>query len=258
MTELTPRKLDRGGGDTIAYHRVPGKLPGVVFCTGYRSNMNGAKVTAVESLCRTQGRACIRFDYRGHGESSGSFEHLTLSDWIADAIAVIDELAQGPQVLVGSSMGGWIMVRAALARPQRIAGLIGVAAAPDFTEDLMWRGFPPEVRAAIERDGLWRGVDPDNGILTVVTRALIDDGRMHLVLRQTIPLDVPVRLLHGMEDKEVPWVTSQRLAERLHGTDVTLTLVKGGAHRLSEPNELALLLRVLDDLCRQIETAPRP
>ncbi len=256
MTELKPRNHSRGEGGTIAYHKVPGKLPGIVFCTGYRSNMNGTKALAVESFCRTQGRAFVRFDYRGHGESSGAFEHLTLSDWIDDAATVIDELTAGPQILIGSSMGGWIMVRAALARPERIAGLVGIAAAPDFTEDLLWQWFPAAVKEAITRDGQWRGPDPgENGILTVITRALIDDGRANLVLRDTIPLDVPVRLLHGMQDREVPWTQSQKLLERLRSTDATLTLVKAGGHRMSAPGELALLLRTVDDLCRQIETA---
>lgn len=243
-----PRSLARGDGATIAYRRLAGEPPGVVFLGGFMSDMTGSKATAIEAFCRARGQAFLRFDYFAHGASSGRFEDATIGRWKGDALAVLDELTQGPQILVGSSMGGWLMLLAALARPQRVAALIGVAAAPDFTEDLIWPALSAEQRAAMLRDGAIRVPSAYDPAGYVVTRRLIEEGRGHLVMRSPIPLSCPVRLLHGMADTEVPWQTSLRLAERLAGADVTVTLVKGGDHRLSSDADLARLGAILEAL----------
>lgn len=250
------------GNVTIAYRRIPGKSPGVVFLTGYRSSMEGAKALALEAYCRAAGRAYVRFDYQGHGETGGDFESCTLSTWIGDALAIVDGASEGPQILVGSSMGGWIMVRVALARADRVAGLVGIATAVDFTETLMWDAFDTEWRMKILSGTPWRGPSAEGDSETVVTRALIEDGRRHLVLKERIAIAQPVRLLHGTADNAVPWKLSQRLLEQLDCDDATLTLVKGGGHRMSKPHELGYIVRAVDDLVRQAEssasTAARP
>jgi pimeloyl-ACP methyl ester carboxylesterase len=239
-------------GATIAYRRMRAPAadgrPGVVFLGGYGSDMTGSKASALEAHCRTRGLDFLRFDYTGHGRSSGRFEDGTIGQWSKDALVAFDQLTDGPQILIGSSMGGWIMLNVALARPARIAGLIGIAAAPDFTEELIWRGISTETRETLRRDGIWH---PEDGGLPV-THALIEDGRTHLRLLAPIPIDAPVRLLHGTNDTAVPWQVSVRLAERLAGRDVTVTLVKDGDHRLSEPADLARLTGTLDDLVQGI------
>jgi pimeloyl-ACP methyl ester carboxylesterase len=234
-------------GATIAFRRTPGRGPGVVFLGGYRSDMTGSKALALEAHCREAGRAFVRFDYQGHGASGGRFEDGTIGSWTEDALAVIDAATEGPQVLVGSSMGGWIMLLAALARPGRVAGLVGIAAAPDFTEDLVWDALGPEARGRMLADG--RIEEPSAyGDPYVYTRALVEDGRRRLLLRAPIPLACPVRLLHGMRDPDVPWETSLRLAGRLQAEDVRTTLVKDGDHRLSRPQDLALLLATVEEV----------
>ena len=248
--------LARGDGATIAYHLTPGKSPGVVFLTGFKSDMEGGKALCLEAFCRARGQAFLRFDYFGHGASSGAFTDGTIGRWTDDAIAVLDEVTGGPQVLVGSSMGGWIMVLAALARPQRIAGLLGIAAAADFTEDLIAEGLKPEQRAIMERDGFvempncYEDEEP-----YVITKALLDDGRRNLVLRKPIPLTVPVRLIQGMKDEDVPWQTALRLEQMLQSNDVEITLIKDGGHRLSEEADLDRLRNTLESLLRKIESA---
>ena len=244
-----PAILTRPDGATIAYRRVAGKGPTVVFLGGFKSDMTGTKATALDAHCRAEGRAFLRFDYFGHGASSGDFRQGTIGRWADDALAAIDILTDGPLVLVGSSMGGWIMLLAALARPERIKALIGVAPAPDFTEDLMWPSFSPEVRAEIETKGEYArpsayGPDP-----YPITRRLIEDGRKRLVMRQAVRLDVPVRILQGMRDPDVPWRHALKLIEALKSKDVVLELIKDGDHRLSEPADIARLLRTVDELC---------
>ncbi|MBV8888361.1 MAG: alpha/beta hydrolase [Alphaproteobacteria bacterium] len=240
--------LARADGATIAYRRLAGKPPGIVFLGGFRSDMTGTKALFLEAYCRRHGRAFLRFDYFGHGRSSGNTAGGTIGRWAADAIAVLDALTEGDQILVGSSMGGWLMVLAALARRPRITALVGIAAAPDFTEDLLWPRLDPAQRRALETEGqvtLPSAYDPAG---YTCTRNLIEDGRRHLVLRGPIPLDCPVRLLHGMRDDAVPWHTSRRLAEQLAGRDVALTLVKDGDHRLSTGPDLDRLAHTLDAL----------
>jgi pimeloyl-ACP methyl ester carboxylesterase len=212
--------------------------------------MTGNKALYLDDYCRRTGRACLRFDYFGHGASSGDAARGTVGHWAEDTIAVLDSLTDGPQILVGSSMGGWIMLLAALARNERIHSLVGIAAAPDFTEDLLWPRLDPAQRAEIMTTGattLQSEYDPAG---YTYRRELIEEGRRHLVLRGAIALDCPVRLLHGMRDASVPWQTSLRLAERLTSRDVAVTLVKDGDHRLSTAPDLARLAATLDELLR--------
>ena len=244
--------LTREGGATIAYHRLAGATPGIIFLGGFRSDMTGTKALFLQNYCREHGRAYVRFDYFAHGRSSGDFADGTISRWRDDAAAVIDSLTEGPQILIGSSMGGWIMVLAALARPARVAALIGVAAAPDFTTDLLPRRLSEAQRRTLLNEGRLVLDSPYDPAGYLYTRALVEDGDRNLVLRGDIPLACPVRLLHGMADESVPWPQSLKLAERLAGADVTLTLVKDGDHRLSRDQDLARLAATLDELCAKL------
>lgn len=248
------------GSATIAYRHAPAAgndaRPGVIFCCGFMSDMEGTKALALEAWARRSGHACTRFDYQGHGLSSGRFEDGTIGRWTDDALAVLDEVTSGPQIVVGSSMGGWIALLLACRRPDRVAGLVGIAAAPDFTEDLMWTGFDDEVRRRILDDGVWyrpNGYGPDP---QPISRALIEDGRRHLLLRDAIRFTGPVRLIHGMEDADVPWRTSLAIADRLTTPDVRITLVKDGDHRLSRPQDIALLCRTVAEVSAGVAAAP--
>lgn len=243
-----PEILVHPDGAALAFRRVAGAAPGIVFLPGLRSDMTGNKARYLDDYCRRRGRAYVRFDYFGHGASSGDFAEGTVGRWAQDAIAILDTLTEGPQILVGSSLGGWIMLLAALARPARIQALVGIAAAPDATEELLWPRLDPAQRDQLLATGsvtLPSEYDPAG---YTYSRRLIEDGRRHLVMRGAVPLDCPVRLLHGLDDASVPWRTSLRLAERLASRDVAVTLVKGGDHRLSTPRELARLAATLDAL----------
>ena len=245
--------LTRDDGVTIAYRTTPGAAPGVVFLGGFKSDMTGTKALALEAHCREAGRAFVRFDYRGHGESGGQFEDGTIGAWIGDALALLDEVTDGPQVLIGSSMGGWIALACALARPARVAGVIGIAAAPDFTEELMWARFSPEARDALETTGLWRAPSEYDTDGYPITMQLIEEARKHLLLtRAAIAIHVPVRLIHGMKDSAVPWSTAPRIAALLLSEDVSVKLVKDGDHRLSREQDLAILFDTLDELCEKL------
>jgi len=246
-----PAILTRADGSTIAYHRLGGGSPGVVFLGGFMSDMTGTKAVALEEHCRRTGRAFLRFDYQGHGASSGRFEDGTIGIWADDALAALDELTEGPQVLVGSSMGGWIMLLAALARPDRVAALVGIAAAPDFTEVLMWNRFPADLRATLQSDGVYYQPSDYSETPYPITLALIEDGRLHLLLERPIAVHCPVWLIHGMADAEVPWEHAPMIADRLLSQHVTVTLVKDGDHRLSRDEDLARLCRVVDQVCAQ-------
>ncbi|MEQ8500576.1 MAG: alpha/beta hydrolase, partial [Sneathiellaceae bacterium] len=220
----TPAVLRRPDGTAIAYHRAipasPAPGPGVVFCGGFKSDMTGTKALALDSHCRASGRACLRFDYFGHGQSDGDFEAGTVGRWAADAVAVLDALTDGPQVLVGSSMGGWIMLLAALARPDRVAGLVGIAPAPDFTQRLMWERFTDAQRAVLQRDGVLREPSDYDPEPYAITAALIEEGRQHLLLDDGIELHCPVRILQGMQDPDVPWRHALHLVAALAAQDV--------------------------------------
>jgi pimeloyl-ACP methyl ester carboxylesterase len=246
----TTGRLDRGDGVELAWARQDGKSPTVVFLTGFHSDMTGEKATALAAFCAECGQAMLRFDYSGHGTSGGRFEDGTISRWTDDALAMIDRQTDGPLILVGSSMGGWIALLAALVRPGRVAALVGIAAAPDFTEALMWPAMTLEQRDTLERDGVVHRPS-QYGDPTPITRALIEDGRARLVLTGRIQLDCPVRLLHGQNDPDVPWRMALRIAERVSSNDVQVILVKDGDHRLSRPQDLSLLCRTLAALLSQ-------
>jgi pimeloyl-ACP methyl ester carboxylesterase len=244
--ELTGR-LDRGDGVELAWAKLPGRSPTVVFLPGFRSHMQGDKALYLLQLCRSTDQALLRFDYSGHGSSGGRFEDGTIGAWATETLTAIDRLTEGPLVLVGSSMGGWIGLLAAVARPARLRGLIGIAAAPDFTETLMWQAMAPDERATVMDDGILYAPS-QYGDPIPITRGLIEDGRKHLLLQGPIPLPCPVRLLHGQRDPDVPWETSLRLSERITAEDVRIILVKDGDHRLSRPPDLDLLGRTVSAL----------
>jgi len=209
--------------------------------------MTGEKASFLAHYAAGRGQAYTRFDPFGHGESDGLFEDGTLGRWLADLLLVLDQAAEGPQILVGSSMGGWLMVLAALARPERVAGLVGIAAAPDFTEDLMRPSLTGEERAILKEAGVLRRPSRYGGDF-VIAAAMLEEARRHLVLRRRLPLSMPVRLIHGQADPDVPAERSLKLAEAIDGGDVQIILVKNGDHRLSRPQDLALLARTLDAL----------
>ncbi|WP_428486519.1 alpha/beta hydrolase [Rhodopila sp.] len=248
-TETTGR-LDRGNGTELAWTRLQGAGPTVVFLPGFRSDMNGDKATALALFCAERGQAMLRFDYSGHGASGGDFLDGTIGAWAADALAAIDALTAGRLVLVGSSMGGWIALLTALARPNRVAALVGIAAAPDFTQRLMWDAATPAERATLERDGVLH-VPSQYGEPTPITLGLIKDGINHLVLTGRIPIHCPVRLLHGQADPDVPWELALRIAEQVETPDARVILVKDGDHRLSRPADLDLLRRTLAEFLGQ-------
>jgi pimeloyl-ACP methyl ester carboxylesterase len=232
----------------------------IVFLGGFKSDMTGSKATALDDFCNARGLGFLRFDYSGHGASGGDFLDGTISRWAADALAVIDRLTGGPLILVGSSMGGWIMLLAALARRDRVRGLVGIAAAPDFTEDLIWRGLSGTDQHRLMTHGRLEQPSEYSADPYVITRALIEDGRRHLLLGGSIDLDMPVRLLHGMADPDVPYRHALRLAEKLASRDVRITLVKDGDHRLSRPGDLALICAAVAELaqCPEASSARSP
>lgn len=245
-----PAILARAGGATIAYHHSPGKGPGVLFCGGFKSDMTGTKATMLDTFCHGRGQQYTRFDYQGHGASSGAFEDGTIGQWRDDMLAVFEEVTDGPQIVVGSSMGGWMALLLALMRRERVAGLVLVAPAADFTTELLWKGLTPDARAQIERDGVWlRPSIYDDGPYPI-TRNLIEESREHLVLGHPIAYDGPVRILHGLRDEAIPVEHVLRTVEAITSDDVEVTLVKNGDHRLSTPADLDKIRAAVDELSR--------
>ena len=245
--------LARPDGGTIAYSRLPGRSPGVVFLHGLSSDMGSRKALVVEDLCRRQGRSFLRYDASAHGASSGEWLDMTVSRWVEDALLVLDSLAPGPHLLVGSSLGGWIALLAALRRPQQVVGLVLTSVAADFTEDVIWARLKEERRRLLMAQGRidlpgWGPEAPPYP----VGWPLIEDGRGHLLLRGTIPVTCPVRMIHGQMDPDNPWNTSLKVMEHLAGRDVETTLVKGGDDRLWTEGDLRRLCRVVDALLSDI------
>lgn len=240
--------LETPAGRRIAFQRSNGRGPGVVFLGGFKSDMTGTKAAWLHDWARQQNRAFLRFDYSGHGDSSGSFEEGCIGDWFGDARDVIQALTDGPQVLVGSSMGGWISLLVARAMPQRVAGLVTIAAAPDFTEQGFWAGFDDAQRQALMAAGRVALPSDYSDQPYVITRRLIENGRDHLVMNQPLPLPFPVRMLQGTADADVPVDWAMRLLDHAAGDDIRLTLVKGADHRFSTPECLALIARSIDDV----------
>lgn len=250
----TPSVLSLQDGRRLTYHLTEGKLPCVIFMGGFKSDMTGSKALALESLCQQRGQRFIRFDYTGHGQSSGNFRDGTIGSWQQDVLDVIDTLGSDNNILVGSSMGAWQMLLAAKARSEKVMALVGIASAPDFTEKLIWEQFSLEQKQTMSEQGevllpSCYGEDP-----YPITKQLIEDGRKHLLLNSLIPINVPVRLIHGLKDEDVPWQFSVRLAECLASNDVQVHYIKNGGHRLSEPEHLEILCKtvknLLDEHCK--------
>ena len=244
-----PQFIERPDGERIAYIKTEGDkdLPGIIFLGGYMSDMTGSKATALEEFALKNNQNFIRFDYMGHGQSSGKFTDGTIGRWTEDALAVLDELTTGPQILIGSSMGGWIMLNAALRRPDRTKALVGIAAAPDFTQDLMWNKFSSEIKNTLLNDGVYYEPSDYGDAPYAITLKLIEEGRHHLLLGKKQPIDCPVRLIQGVKDVDVPWEVATKIMESLQTNDVELILVKDGDHRLSTPRDLQRLCHIVNE-----------
>ena len=258
----SPRKLARPGyegseAEELAYMLETPEKPsgptGLTWLGGFKSDMTGTKASALADWAKASSRHLLRFDYYAHGASSGDFRKATIGRWLDDALAAIDQLAEGPQVLIGSSMGGWMALLAALARPERVKGLVLIAPAPDFTEELMWKTFSGEIRETLTRDGIYREPSDYDDEPYEITMKLIEEGRNHLILGKPIPLACPVRILQGMKDPDVPWSHAMRLVETLESEDVTINLSKSGDHRLSTPKDIARLTQTIEMLLEEVE-----
>jgi len=232
------------GGRAIAYRLRGGNVPTLLFLPGYASDMEGAKALGLDAFAAERVHAMLRFDYSGTGSSSGAFEDGTLALWLEEALAAIDRLTSGPLIVVGSSMGGWLALHLALLRRQRVKALVGIAAAPDFTD---W-GFSAEQKLRLERDGRIEEPNPYGPEASVFTKGFWESGQQLRLLGDEIPIDVPVRLVHGEEDQDVPLEIAFRLMRALRSSDVQLNVLKGGGHRLSEPNEIRAILRTVENL----------
>ncbi len=261
MTEqFEPDWLLRPDGERIAYRcdqNATGGADkdrvGIVWLGGFKSDMTGTKATMLADWAQTKGHPYTRFDYFAHGRSSGRFIDGTITRWLDDTLDILDRVAPGPQILIGSSMGAWVALLAALARPTAIQGLVLIAPAPDFTQALMWDGFDADIRATLQRDGVYLQPSGYGDEPYEISYRLIEDGRRHLLLNSNIALDLRVRILQGMADPDVPWTHAMRLVECLAGADVTITLAKQGDHRLSEPADLHRLTDTLDRLLGELE-----
>ena len=231
----------------IAVHPRSGDSPGLFWLGGFKSDMQGTKAQALDRWAQAHGRACLRFDYSGHGESGGDFKDGTIGRWLAESLAVYTNLAKGPQVVIGSSMGGWLALLLARALREKksgppIAGMVLIAPAVDFTEELMWKHFPEAVKREIEDKGLWLRPSEYGEGPYPITKNLIEDGRKHLMLGGLIEPGCPVHILQGVQDPDVPWRHAVELVSRFARDDVVLTLIKDGDHRLSRPEDIERLL----------------
>jgi pimeloyl-ACP methyl ester carboxylesterase len=255
MTEATLKKIEMGTGAekrVIAVRGRPGAPPGLFWLGGFMSDMAGTKAIALDAWAAAQGRACTRFDYSGHGESGGDFKDGTIGRWLAESLEVFRTVCRGPQIVIGSSMGGWLtllLTRELRQRKERgekfaaeIAGMVLIAPAVDFTEALMWSRFTPEIRREVETKGFWQRPSEYSQEPYLITRKLIEDGRNHLLLGGLIETGCPVRILQGVQDPDVPWQHAVELVSRIARDDVVLTLVKDGDHRLSRPEDIERLI----------------
>jgi pimeloyl-ACP methyl ester carboxylesterase len=238
----------------IAVRARAGAPPGLFWLGGYKSDMKGTKAVALDEWAAEASRACVRFDYSGHGESEGAFTDGTIGRWLADSLAVFDACGRGPQILIGSSMGGWLalLVARELRRRGRdgaasVAGMVLIAPAVDFTEELMWKRFTPEIKRELAQTGVWARPSQNAPEPYLVTRQLIEEGRNHLLLGGMIETGCPVRILQGVEDPDVPWRHAVELTSRLASDDVVLTLVKDGDHRLSRPEDVERLIQAVKE-----------
>jgi pimeloyl-ACP methyl ester carboxylesterase len=252
-----PAFIEVGEGSAmrgIAVRARAGATPGLFWLGGFNSDMKGTKALALDAWAAEHGRACVRFDYSGHGESGGKFIDGTVGRWLEDSVAVFEQFCRGPQVVIGSSMGGWIallLAREVIRRSMgaSLAGLVLIAPAPDFTEELMWKGFSPKIRAEIESKGVWmRPSEYGDGSPYPITRALIEEGRQHLLLGGSVEVGCPVRILQGAKDPDVPWQHAFTLVHRLPADDVVLTMIQDGDHRLSRPQDIARIIAAVAEI----------
>jgi pimeloyl-ACP methyl ester carboxylesterase len=249
-----PDFLETANSRRIAYHKTDGQGPCVVFLGGFKSDMGGTKAVYLQNWAEAQGRTFLRFDYSGHGDSSGRFEEGCIGDWAADAMAVISAKTTGKVILVGSSMGGWISLLVARAMPERVAGLVGIAAAPDFTEDDMWAGFDEVQRAVLLEQGRLELPSDYSDDPYVITRRLIEDGRNQLILRTPLNLPFPARFLQGTDDEDVDISVALRLLDHAKGEDIRLTLVKGADHRFSSDENLRLIRHAIHSVTMAVKS----
>ena len=236
----------------IAVRARDGAAPGLFWLGGFNSDMKGTKALALDAWAAEQGRACVRFDYSGHGESGGKFVDGTIGRWLEDSLAVFERFCRGPQVVIGSSMGGWMALLLAREAAKRatgasLAGLVLIAPAPDFTEELMWKGFSPQARNEIETRGVWHRPS-QYGDPYPITKNLIEEGRNHLLLGSAIDVGCPVRILQGAQDPDVPWQHAFKLVQRLPAEDVVLTMIQDGDHRLSRPQDIARIIAAVAEI----------
>ena len=253
-----PAFIEVGEGNSrrrIAVRAREGRSPGLFWLGGFNSDMRGTKALALDAWAAAHGRACVRFDYSGHGESGGAFIDGTIGRWLEESVAVFEQFCRGPQVAIGSSMGGWmaLLLARAIARREAkqatLAGLVLIAPAPDFTEQLMWNGFSDEIREEITTRGVWmRPSEYGDGTPYPITRALIEEGRNHLLLGSAIEVGCPVRILQGAQDPDVPWQHAFALAHRLPAEDVVLTMIQDGDHRLSRPQDIARIMAAVAEI----------
>jgi pimeloyl-ACP methyl ester carboxylesterase len=246
--QVEEQGLVDGPNGRLAFRRLAGRGPGLVWFGGFKSDMIGTKAEHLSRWAAEKGRAFLRFDYSGHGASDGRFEDGTISAWLADAVTAFDRLTAGPQILLGSSMGGWIAALLALRRPERVAGAVFIAPAPDFTEALLWDQLTGPERDQILTKGRLVEHSPYSPEPSIITRALIEDGRRHLILGGPIAIKAPVRIVQGMADPDVPWRHALAFAERIESEDVGIILVKSGDHRLSKADELAKIVEAVGSL----------
>ena len=243
----TPASIACEDGVRLAFHHNPGYSPGVIFCTGFRSDMTGGKAVSLGAFCRDRGQQYTRFDYRGHGQSGGVFADSTVGDWLKDALTILDSVATGPQIVVGSSMGGWIAFLLARARPNRIAAIITVAPAVDMTQRTL-ANLPDDAKHQLGEKGVWMRPSQYEPAGYPITQKLLEEGINHNLLSDPIHFDGPVRILHGMQDDAVPWWLYLDISDALISNDVKITFVKDADHRMSRPNDIKRLLKLVDAL----------
>jgi pimeloyl-ACP methyl ester carboxylesterase len=250
MEQIIEKKFDTfspRAGSTIAYHKTPGNMPGVLFCGGFMSDMTGTKATYFESACAARGQSYVRFDYAGHGASPGVFTEHNIGSWFQNALDVLDHLTSGPQIIVGSSMGGWIGLLLARARKDRVSAYVGLAAAPDFTEDIFNTEFNDTQRREVMESGITH-IPSAYGDPYPLTRQLFEDGKNHLLLHTDIDITCPVRLVHGKMDADVPWEKSVTIAEKTLSTDVRTVFIDDGDHRLARDQDLKTIDAIIVEL----------
>ncbi|XP_053166654.1 palmitoyl-protein thioesterase ABHD10, mitochondrial isoform X2 [Hemicordylus capensis] len=251
----SPSFLNRPDQPKLAFNKLKGKNPGVVFLSGLYSSMNGEKATALEDFCKSIGHAFVRFDYRGCGSSEGIFRECTVGKWRKDVLAVLDELTTGPQILVGSSLGGWLMLHAAIARPEKVVALVGIASAADHLVST-FQQLPVEAKKEAEEKGEWKmpTKHTEEGFYAVPYE-VIQEAESHCVLGTPLPVKCPVRLIHGMKDEDVSWQISLKIADRVVSTDVDVILRKSGEHRMKEPDDIKLIIYTVEDLIDKLTAA---